>query len=444
MRNLPRTLLLVAAAFAGGAATAHFASATPEAASPYSPFDQLARVLVIIENYYVDPAQRSKIVEGAMKGMMAELDPHSAYMSPAEYALFTSQNNGRFAGIGIEVDGRGDLLTVIAPIEGSPAERAGIRAGDQIITVDGQPMQGERIDKLVTVLRGPPSSRVRLVIRRPGVADPLTFELERAIVHVKSVVAKRLAGDVAYLRIKQFQEGTHDEVLAAAAEVRKDGKAALTGVILDMRNNPGGLVEQAEAVADEFLASGGIYSTRHRGEIVDSVTAHAGGAFASMPVVVLVNEGSASAAELVAGALQDNGRATIVGATTFGKGSVQTIIDLPEGAGLRLTTMRYYTPSGHSIQAEGIHPDVVIRPAGAHADVIRESDYAGHLAPGGFSRPAPARAPQVVIEAKQPENTSDEAAKQGAKDIPVEPEKGSDFTLSVGYQTLKKLIAAHH
>jgi carboxyl-terminal processing protease len=365
-------------------------------------------------------------------------------MPKAEYSLFKTETEGKFAGVGIEVDLRGDFLTVIAPIEGSPAERAGIRSGDQILTVDGQPMRGERIDKLVTVLRGLPGTKVRLLVRRAGAPDPLSFELERTTIHVKSVVGKRLAGDVAYLRLKQFQDGTHDELLAVAGKLRKEGSAPLSGVILDMRSNPGGLVDQAEQVADEFLASGGIYSTRHRGKIVDSVEAHSGGAFSSLPIVVLVNEYSASAAELVAGALQDNHRATIVGATTFGKGSVQTIIDLPDDAGLRLTTMRYYTPSGHSIQAEGIRPDIVIRPPadGSASEVVRERDLEGHLTAEG-SAPAPGRAPQVVIEeAKRPEApAADREPKEAAKDIPVDPEKGSDFALSVGFRTLRKLIA---
>jgi carboxyl-terminal processing protease len=245
---------------------------------------------------------------------------------------------------------------------------------------------------------------------------------------VSSVEARRLSGNVLYLRLKQFQENTHAEMLDAITKVREQSKEPLSGVILDMRYNPGGLVDQAEGVADEIMTDGIIYSTRRRGEIVDQVGATIGGALSTLPVVVLVNEYSASAAELVAGALQDSHRATIVGAQTFGKGSVQTIFDLPGGAGLRLTTMRYYTPSGRSIQAQGILPDVVIRPANAKpGEVVRESDLEGHLAAeaGGAGHPTvvvdgPAQTPEAIRVAE----------------IPLDPTTGKDFILAEGYRRL--------
>ncbi len=201
-----RTTLLVLAAFAGGAMASHFANATTQAASPYAPLDQLARVLVLVENQYVDPTQRAKMTEGAIKGMVAELDPHSAYMNPAEYALFQSETEGKFAGIGVEVDGRGEYVTVIAPFDGSPAARAGVRPGDQIIAIDGRSTRGERLERLVTMMRGATGSSVRLTVRRSGVADPLTFTLVREEIQVASVVGKRLVNNVAYVRLKQFQE----------------------------------------------------------------------------------------------------------------------------------------------------------------------------------------------------------------------------------------------
>jgi carboxyl-terminal processing protease len=431
------TALLVAAAFAGGALTSHFASATTQAASPYAPLDQLARVLVLVENQYVEPAQRSKVAEGAIKGMVAELDPHSAYMTPAEFALFQGETEGKFGGVGVEVDFKNDYVTVIAPIEGSPAARAGIRSGDQIVSIDGRPMRGERIDKLVGLMRGPAGSSVKLMIRRPGVPEPIAMTLVREEIHVNSVVGKRLANDVAYLRLKQFQEGTHDELLRVAAKLRAESKAPLVGVILDMRNNPGGLVDEAEAVADEFLSSGVIYTTRHRSQVVDEVKAHDGGAFAALPVVAIVNEYSASSAELVAGALQDSRRATVVGAPTFGKGSVQTIFDLPGGAGLRLTTMRYYTPSGRSIQAEGIKPDILIQGAqpAAPGEVVRERDLEGHL-PAEQGGGAGSKQ-TVVVDPGKPAPGAVEGA---LREVPTDPVKGSDFPLSVGYQILIKSI----
>ena len=432
-----KTALLVVAAFAGGAVTSRFAGADSQAGNPYAPFDQLARVLVLVESQYVEPAARTKVTEGAIKGMVAELDPHSAYMTPSEYALFQGETEGKFGGVGVEVDFKNDFVTVIAPIEGSPAARAGVKPGDQIVAIDGRSVRGERIDKLVTLMRGPSGSKVEMMVRRPGVASPITFILKREEIHVASVTGKRLDNNVAYLRLKQFQEGTHEELLRVAARLRAESKAPLAGVILDMRNNPGGLVDEAEGVADEFLASGVIYTTRHRGQVVDEVKAHAGGAFAELPVVTLVNEYSASSAELVSGALQDSRRATIVGAPTFGKGSVQTIFDLPGGAGLRLTTMRYYTPSGRSIQAEGIRPDVLIQPATpiAATDLVRERDLEGHLSSEQVAAVGPKQI--VVVE---PARAAGVAAIEPGRDVPVDPAKGSDFTLATSYALLLKSL----
>jgi carboxyl-terminal processing protease len=424
-----RTLALVCAAFAGGAATSHFAQATTQGASPYSPLDQLARVLVIVENQYVEPTARSKITEGAIKGMVAELDPHSAYLDPQEFGVFQGETAGKFGGVGVEVDFRNDYVTVIAPIDGSPAARAGIRSGDQILAIDGKPMRGERIDKLVVMMRGPRGSKVAMTVRRTGVADPLTFELTREEIHVQSVAGKMLANGVGYVRLKQFQEGTHKELLQVAQRLRAEAGGEPKAILLDLRNNPGGLVDEAEGVADEFLTEGVIYTTRHRGQVLDAPRAHDGGAFAAVPVVALVNEYSASSAELLAGALQDSGRAEIVGAPTFGKGSVQTIFELPGGAGMRLTTMRYYTPSGRSIQAQGIRPDVLIQaekpaPAGS---VVRERDLDGHLPAEGS---AGAR-PQTVVMDKGGPTTILAAA-----DVPADPGGGADFALAVAYRAV--------
>ena len=429
---------MVLAAFLGGAIAAHVADATTQAASPYSAFDQMSRVLVLLENNYVDPTQRAKVVDGAIKGMVAELDPHSAYMPPAEYAMFRGDTQGKFGGVGVEVDFRGENVTVIAPFDGSPAARAGIKPGDQIIAIDGKPVRGERIDKLVTMMRGPAGTKVKLSVRRKDAVDLLTFDLVREVIHVDSVTGKRLEGAVAYVRLKQFQEGTRDELLAVAGKLRAASNEKLAGVLLDLRNNPGGLVDEAEGVADELLGAGTIYTTRHRGRVIDEARASVGGAFADVPVVVLVNEYSASSAELLAGALQDNGRAKVVGTQTFGKGSVQTIFDLPGGAGMRLTTMRYYTPSGRSIQAEGIRPDIVIKSATQDADkvVVRESDLDGHLPAEG----PVASAPQSVRTDETKRAPED---RDGPKaEVPDNPKNGTDFALSVGYEELLKLVAA--
>jgi carboxyl-terminal processing protease len=423
----------VLAAFAGGAATSHLAHGRTQSTSPYDPFDQLAWVLVLVENHYVDPAERNKVVEGAIKGMVAELDPHSAYMTPQEYALFQSDTEGKFGGIGVEVDFKDDRITVLAPMEGSPAERAGIKPGDEIVAIDGKPVRGERLERIIPLMRGPEGSRVRLTLRRAGVSEPLQFDLTREEIHVSSIVGKRLDNDIAYVRLRQFQAGTHEELLLATAKLRAQSKRPLKGVLLDMRNNPGGLVDEAEAVADEFLDAGAIYSTRHRGKVIDEVKASTGGAFVSLPVVTLVNEYSASSAELLAGALQDNKRATVLGATTFGKGSVQTIFDLPGGAGMRLTTMRYYTPSGRSIQAQGILPDVRIesaKPLGP-GEVLRESDLQGHLSAetGGGTGTKGNVAKRPTVKA-----AAEDSGPQ--RDVPNDPSKGTDFALATGYKLL--------
>ncbi len=429
-----KTSLLVAAAFAGGAATAQVASATTGSSSPYAPFDQLARVLVLVENNYVDPADRQRIIQGAIKGMVAELDPHSAYMPAQEFSVFEGDTQGKFGGIGVEVDYRDDYVTVLAPIEGSPAARAGVRSGDQIIAVDGRSTRGQQVDELVTMMRGVIGSKVHITLRRPGVSEPLEIDLTREEIRVQSISAKPLIENFGYLRIKQFQVGTHEEMLRGIGTLRGASKSALRGVVLDLRDNPGGLVDEAEAVADELLDSGLVYTTRHRGEVIDRVSARPGGALASVPVVVLVNEYSASSAELVAGALQDSRGATLVGRPTFGKGSVQTIFDLPGGSGLRLTTMRYYTPSGRSIQASGIAPDVLIEDpkTAATRSPIREGDLEGHL---------PAEAGQAARSKPQRVVTAPEAPARGApgeREVPFDPSSGSDFELATAFRLLRE------
>ncbi len=401
---------------------------TPQARSPYLPFDQMSRVLLMVEHNYVEPAQREKLLDGAMRGMVAELDPHSSYMNPEEYADFQSDTEGKFAGIGVEVDIRDELVTVIAPIEGSPAARAGILPGDKILAVNNQPLRGAKLEKIIDLMRGEPGTKVGLTIGRSGKSEPIHIDLVREVVRVQSVETKQLEQGVLYLRLKQFQETTHEELLRAVAKARKASKTPLDKVLLDMRYNPGGLVDQAELVADEFMSQGVIYSTRHRGQVLDLVEATYGGALANTKVTILVNEYTASAAELVAGALQDSGRAKVVGALTFGKGSVQTIFELPGAAGLRLTTMRYYTPNGRAIQAQGIDPDIVIKPAKS-VDVIRERDLSGALS---AEADRPPRNGQISYEAPP----SEPLPNLRLADIPVDPSKGKDFALQKAYEAL--------
>jgi carboxyl-terminal processing protease len=413
---------------------------------------QLGRVLVTVENEYVEPVERAKIVSGGIEGMVAGLDPHSSYMPPQDFALFQSDTEGEFGGVGIEVDARNDILTVIAPIEGSPAERAGIRSGDKLLAVDGETAIGLGLEKMVHKMRGKPGTHVKLTLRRdpaPGAANAtpatadrtaqeMTIDLVREIIKVPSVASRMLDGNVAYVRVKQFQDKTHEEMLKAIGRLRGEAHGPFAGVVLDMRGNPGGLVDEAADVADEFMSGGTIYTARHRGQIVDEVKAHPGGAFADAKTVILVNGYTASAAEIVTGALQDAKRATVVGAQTFGKGSVQTIFELPGGAGMRLTTERYYTPAGHAVQAEGIHPDVVVSEAEAgFFPVVRERDLQGHLEGEGSA--AAAHPPSLVIDAGVATPPTDEelAGTDGSvAKVPSNPDKGKDAVLKIGYGLL--------
>lgn len=431
MRRHLGTLVTFALGFASAAALAP-AFATTAEESPYFLLGQMSRVLVEVERHYVEPVDRAKLVEGAITGMVSELDPHSSYMNRDEYALLRSETEGQFGGIGVEVEPQNDALLVLAPIEGSPAERAGIQSGDRIVAVDGEEITGQGLDKLVRRLRGAPQSRVKLTIARPGAREPLTFELVREIIKVPSVFASVLEGGIAYVRIKQFQERTHEELVREGRRIRAEG--ALQGVLLDMRNDPGGLVDEAADVADEFLAAGSIFSMRHRGRVLEEVSAGGGGLFAEAPVVILVNGWTASAAELVTGALQDHGRAFVVGGDTFGKGSVQSIIELPGGAGMKLTTARYYTPHGRAIQAEGIHPDLVVHAPGDAGRQLRERDLRHHLAgekesvDAGISRAAPAGTASDAGPPPKPVM---------GRDVPRDPSKSADPVLRAGYDVLR-------
>ena len=437
MKRTLTTALLIFSAFAGGAWASHAAFAKPEEQSPYFLLDQMARVLVLIENEYVEPIDRNRLLEGSIKGMVAELDPHSSYLPPDDYAILQGDTEGRFGGIGVEVDFQDEYVTVIAPIEGSPAFRAGVQPGDRIIAIDNLPVRGKSSEELVRQMRGAAGTKVTLTVRRTGTERLLYFTLAREVISVASIAAKLLKGNVAYLRVKTFQTGTHAELLENVAELQK-AAGSIDGIVLDLRNNPGGLVNEASAVADEFLSSGVIYTTRHRGKIVDEERANPSGALRRGSMVVLVNEYSASAAELLAGALQDNRRASVVGATTFGKGSVQTIIDLPDRAGLRLTTMRYYTPRGRAIQAQGVRPDVFVEAAyvpDKSFGVIRERDLENHLPAEGPPGSTP------LVDAGAAGGDAGAATHLGvAREVPFDPTGGSDFALSIGYQIVRGVL----
>ncbi len=450
LRRVGGVAALALVAFAGGALTSRLSLASLADQSPYAVLGELSRVLVLIENEYVDAVDRERLLNGAIKGMVAELDQHSSYLPPRDFTVLQDDTRGQFAGIGVEVDFRNDRVTVISPIEGSPAQRAGMRAGDAILSIDGASVEGKNASDLVKLMRGPAGTTVTVAVRRPGQDAVLRFSMSRQVIEVSSVLGADLDGHVAYLRIKQFQSKTPAELLAAIGKIRRD-MGEIEGVVLDLRNNPGGLVAAASAVADEFLSGGTLYSTRHRGQVVDEVQAGSSGALQEEPMVVLVNEFSASASELLAGALQDHQRATIVGARTFGKGSVQSIIDLPGGGGLRLTTMRYYTPAGRAIQVAGITPNVLVDTAlssSGGVSVVRELDLENHLE--SEAGPEAPSAPPAETAPGAPENTPDEVVGLApthlgvARSVPADPSGGPDHALSVAYQLLRDQLRKAH
>jgi carboxyl-terminal processing protease len=349
-------------------------------------------VLDLVKKNYVDEVDTQSLIRGAINGMIKSLDPHSAFMTPDLYKELEVETQGRFGGIGIEITILKDILTVVSPIEDTPAFNAGLKSGDQIIKIDGKSTKDITIMEAVQKLRGPKDTKVTVTIFRETMAKPKDIVLTRAIIQVKSVKTKDLDDNVGYIRISSFHERTSDDVRKALKEI-VEKQRPLKGLVLDLRNDPGGLLIQAIEVSDMFLKSGIIVSTRGRTKNMETKTmAKDDGNEITCPMVVLVNEGTASAAEIVAGALQDNGRALIVGTQTFGKASVQTVIPLEDGSALKLTTARYYTPNGRSIQAEGIKPDIVIkyvRPVEEAAENgngwgderIREKDLKGHIKP---------------------------------------------------------------
>jgi carboxyl-terminal processing protease len=319
-------------------------------------------VLSHIESNYVEETDPEKLIHGAIRGMLRTLDPHSSFMPPDVYREMQVETEGRFGGLGIEITIKDDILTVVTPIEGTPAFRAGIQAADQIVKIEGESTKDITLIDAVKKLRGPEGSAVTISIFRKGFSDPQDFTLTRAVIQIKSVRWKKLPDDIGYVRLRSFQKSTSDELEEALHDLEEQNIRAL---VLDLRNNPGGLLEQAIAVSDEFLEGGKlIVYTKGRlaGQNMKGYSKN-DKAHLDYPMVILVNEGSASASEIVAGALQDIGRATIIGTQSFGKGSVQTIIPLSDGSGLRLTTAKYYTPKGQEINGKGITPDIIVEEA---------------------------------------------------------------------------------
>jgi carboxyl-terminal processing protease len=385
--------LLVLAGLATGVMVSigHGVFAEREAAQATLPVEELrtfSDVFGRIKNDYVVDVDDKELIENAIRGMLSGLDPHSAYLDAEEFTELQVGTTGQFGGLGIEVGMENGFVKVIAPIDDTPAQRAGVKAGDLIIRLDDTPVKGMTLNDAVKIMRGNPGSDIELTIVREGLDQPLKINITRDVIKVKSVRARLLEPGFGYVRISQFQSKTAENMIDAIEKLNKENKAPLQGLVLDLRNNPGGVLNGAVAVSDAFLKKGMIVYTE--GRIADSrlrFNATPDDVLDGAPIVVLVNQGSASASEIVAGALQDHKRAIIMGVKTFGKGSVQTILPLSSDSALKLTTARYYTPSGRSIQAEGITPDIELESIEVAAidrkfEPLKEANLTGHLENG--------------------------------------------------------------
>ncbi len=350
-------------------------SAVP--AESYEDFKIFTDVIGIVESSYTDEVDTQELIYGAVKGMLRGLDPHSSFLTPADYKEMQVDTKGSFGGIGIEIGLRDDVLTVISPIEDTPAFRAGLEAGDLIVKIEDQSTKDMSLMDAVKLMRGKKGTPLTIWIMRKGFTEPKEVDLVRAIIKIQSIKHRELEEGYGYVRVTQFQERT-DRDLEKALNELGSRKGELKGLVLDLRNNPGGLLKQAAEVSDKFLSEGLIVYTKGRVPGQDmEFAARKKGTHPEYPIIVLVNGGSASASEIVAGALQDHKRGIVLGTQTFGKGSVQTIIPLQDGSAVRLTTAKYYTPSGRSIQAKGIEPDIVV--GKTYNGRLKEKDLKGHL-----------------------------------------------------------------
>lgn len=408
----------------------------------------LQEVIAIIKKSYVEKVDNKKLVQGAIDGMLAKLDPHSAFMPPEPYKEMKVNIAGSFGGLGIEITIKDGKLSIISPIEDTPAWRAGLKPNDHIWKIDNKPTNGLTINQSVSLMRGEKGTAVTLHIIREGEKKSLTFPLIRDIIKTKSTKSRTLQPGYGYIRITQFQERSGEDFLKALQNLHAENPDGLKGLVLDLRNNPGGLVDTAAQIADRFIGEGKQDGTivTMKGRLPSAQMSHyakVGVKEPHYPLVILINGGSASAAEILAGALQDNGRAIIMGTQSYGKGSVQSIIPLRDGYGLKLTTARYYTPSGRSIQAKGITPDIIVsqidpakqktaaeKSQKANADEFREKDLQNHFTGEGEQK--------TTKEPQPPQNLLNPAGKPGAKPAPIDDSAG-DYQLSRALEMLKGL-----
>ncbi len=402
-----------------------------ESALPLEDLRNFAEIFGRIKANYVEPVEDKVLLENAIRGMVSGLDPHSSYLDADEFKDLQVGTKGEFGGLGIEVGMEDGFVKVISPIDDTPAAKAGILSGDLIVRLDETPVKGLTLNDAVKLMRGKPGTKISLTIVREGEEKPLKFEVVRAVIKVASVKSRLLEDAFGYVRISQFQSHTTDDLQKAIRKLKGEAKGLLKGLVLDLRNNPGGVLNAAVSVSDAFLVSGLIVYTKGREE--DSqlrFEAAPDDLLNGAPIVVLVNEGSASASEIVAGALQDHHRAVIMGRRTFGKGSVQTIIPLTQNSAVKLTTARYYTPSGRSIQAEGIKPDIEledVKLTQAEAQgmkPLKESDLSRHLQNGNGQGDSKARVKKA--------NEKDEASLVA-----------KDYQLNEALNLLKGLVILH-
>jgi len=382
-----------------GLTSGAFADRTSQNNQQELPLEDIQRFTTAIsqvKSYYVEPVDDKVLFENAIRGMMSGLDPHSAYLDEKEFQALKDNTSGEFGGLGIEVTMDNGYIKVISPIDDTPASKAGLKPGDYIIRIDGKPVKGLSLQEAVNKMRGKKGSVIKLTIAREGETKPIHVDLTRDIIVIKSVKSEMLENGYAYVRISNFQEPSAKDLQTAIKKLQKESNGQLKGMILDLRNNPGGLLDSAVEVSDVFLDSDKLSENSlivyTKGRLPGArYKAHAtpGDQLSGAPVVVLINEGSASASEIVAGALQDHRRAIIMGTETFGKGSVQTVLPLTGNRGIKITTALYYTPNGRSIQADGIHPDIIVKTTqldlvkedgGPDFAALKEEDLMGHLA----------------------------------------------------------------
>lgn len=409
----------------------------------YENIEVFTNVLALVQKNYVDPVTTKQLIDGAITGMLNALDPHSSYLPPDLFKELQVDTRGSFGGLGIEITTRNNVLTVVSPIEDTPAYRAGVKPGDQIIKIQDEFTKDMPLVEAVKKMRGAAGTKIHLSLRREGMLHLVELTLTREVIRIQSVKSKTLEKGYGYLRITQFQERTDDDLQRVFTMLEKENGGVLSGLVLDLRNNPGGLLTQAVKVADEFVESGLVVYTDGRLESQkQKYFAHKAGSHTDFPMIVLVNGGSASASEIVAGCLQDHKRALVLGAQTFGKGSVQTILPLDETSAIRLTTARYYTPNGRSIQATGITPDLIVENAVMQAKAegvpafptIREENLPRHF--GQKGKPAPS-----VTEPKPEEEEPADTPSIREGELGKDPQLDRALELLKSWNVFKTVVA---